>query len=232
MRVLITGGNGQLGGALQRTAPAHFDVNAINSEDCDLTDSAMLRARLVVEAPDVIINAAAFTAGDRAESEEALAAEINSNAVAVMVEALQEHGGRMAHISTDFVFDGESVRAYLPEGEEIDAIALDDRATGLQLQVTAFVCDPAGICGNFGDTLQVFREGEGQYLVQMPGGERRRMWVIWADEGFRTAVVGNPEGTFAWILDRQAKGGADRIRAAREILEFNGYDPRQLKEAS
>ncbi len=124
------------------------------------------------------------------------------------------------------------VRAYLPDGEEIDAVALDDRASGLQLQVTAFVCDPAGICGNFGDTLRVFREGDAKYLVQMPGGDRRRIWVLWVDEGFRTAVVGNPEGTFAWILDRRANGGTDRMRAAREILEFNGYDPRQLKEAS
>ncbi len=115
MRVLITGGNGQLGRALQRTAPAHLDVNAISSEDCDLTDSAMLRARLVVEAPDVIVNAAAYTAVDRAESEEALAAEVNSAAVAVMVEALRENGGRLVHISTDFVFDGESARPYLPE---------------------------------------------------------------------------------------------------------------------
>lgn len=88
MRVLITGANGQLGGALQRTAPAWADVNAIDVEDVDLTDSAMLTARLVVEAPDVIINAAAYTAVDRAESEEVLARAINSVAVATMVEAI------------------------------------------------------------------------------------------------------------------------------------------------
>ncbi len=115
MRVLITGANGQVGTALQRTAPAHFDLNAIGSEDCDLTDSAMLRARLVVEAPDVIVNAAAYTAVDQAESDEAYAAEVNAAAVGVMVQALQESGGRLVHISTDFVFDGESARAYLPE---------------------------------------------------------------------------------------------------------------------
>jgi dTDP-4-dehydrorhamnose reductase len=117
MRVLITGANGQLGGALQRTAPAWADVNAIDVEDVDLTDSAMLTARLVVEAPDVIINAAAYTAVDRAESEEVLARAINSVAVATMVEAMAASGGRVVHVSTDYVFDGASAQPYVTLAE-------------------------------------------------------------------------------------------------------------------
>jgi dTDP-4-dehydrorhamnose reductase len=115
MRVLITGANGQLGTALQRTVPAWADVNAIDVEDVDLTDSAMLTARLVVEAPDLIINAAAYTAVDRAESEEALARAINCEAVATMVAAMASTGGKVIHVSTDYVFDGTSPVAYRPE---------------------------------------------------------------------------------------------------------------------
>ena len=115
MRVLITGAGGQLGRALQATAPAHADINAIDVEDVDLTDEAMLRARLAVEAPDILINAAAYTAVDKAESEEELARKINSDAVRVMVEAMEEQGGKLVHVSTDFVFDGASSRAYRPE---------------------------------------------------------------------------------------------------------------------
>lgn len=114
MRVLITGANGQLGGALQRLAPAWADINAIDVDDCDLTDASMLRARLVVEAPDVIINAAAYTAVDKAESEEELARAINAGAVATMVEAMAESGGTVVHVSTDFVFDGGASAAYPP----------------------------------------------------------------------------------------------------------------------
>lgn len=114
MRVLITGANGQLGGALQRLAPAWADINAIDVDDCDLTDAPMLRARLVVEAPEVIINAAAYTAVDRAESEEELARAINAGAVATMVEAMAETGGKVVHVSTDFVFDGGASTAYAP----------------------------------------------------------------------------------------------------------------------
>ncbi|HSF12904.1 MAG TPA: dTDP-4-dehydrorhamnose reductase, partial [Erythrobacter sp.] len=81
------------------------------------TDSAMLTARLVVEAPDVIINAAAYTAVDKAESEEALARAINSVAVATMVEAMAGTGGRVVHVSTDYVFDGHSAQPYVTLAE-------------------------------------------------------------------------------------------------------------------
>jgi len=54
-------------------------------------------------------------------------------------------------------------------------------------------------------------------------------WVLWVDADYRTAVVGTPSGSFGWILDRSKTGGADRIKAAREILKFNGYDLAQLR---
>lgn len=114
MRILITGAGGQLGGALQRTAPAWADVNAIDVEDVDLTDAAMLTARLVVEAPDIIINAAAYTAVDKAESDEETARAINAVAVATMVAAMGSSGGKVVHVSTDYVFDGTSETAYAP----------------------------------------------------------------------------------------------------------------------
>ena len=114
MRVLITGANGQLGGALQRLVPEWADINAIDVDDCDLTDVPMLRARISVEAPEIIINAAAYTAVDKAEGDEALARAINAEAVAAMVAAMAETGGKVVHVSTDFVFDGESSAAYAP----------------------------------------------------------------------------------------------------------------------
>lgn len=117
MRVLITGAGGQLGGALQRAAPDWADINAIDVEDVDLTDTAMLTARLVVEAPDLIINAAAYTAVDKAEGDEATARAINADAVATMVEAMASTGGRVVHVSTDYVFDGTSPVAYGPDDE-------------------------------------------------------------------------------------------------------------------
>lgn len=115
MNILITGASGQLGTALQQTAPADAEINAIDVEDVDLTDHPMLRARLTVEAPEIIINAAAYTAVDKAESDEETAREINAGAVAIMAEAMQDTGGKLVHVSTDFVFDGKSSRPYRPD---------------------------------------------------------------------------------------------------------------------
>lgn len=60
--------------------------------------------------------------------------------------------------------------------------------------------------------------------VDTPEAKARQVVVIWVDEGFRTAAVGDPAGSFAWVLDRNTQGGADRIEAARQVLAFNGFD--------
>ncbi|MBD3662490.1 lipocalin family protein [Sulfitobacter sp. TSTF-M16] len=121
------------------------------------------------------------------------------------------------------------MRAALPANERIERVRFENRATGLQMQMAQYGCDPGGTCGTISDTLKVEREGVGRYAIDMADGTTRTLWVLWVDESFRTALVGNPEGAFAWILDRQPTGGADRIAAAREILDFNGYDVSQLR---
>ena len=114
MKVLITGSGGQLGGALQRSAPQGTEVTVIDVGDVDLTDVASLQSYLEAQAPDIILNAAAYTAVDKAEGDEATAQAINADAVAVMAKAMDARGGKLVHVSTDFVFDGTSSRAYRP----------------------------------------------------------------------------------------------------------------------
>lgn len=114
MKVLITGAGGQLGRALQASAPAQARVVAIDVADLDLADAAAVTARVRAEQPDLLINAAAYTAVDKAESDEALARAINSDAVEAMAAGLAGSAARLVHVSTDFVFDGTSARAYRP----------------------------------------------------------------------------------------------------------------------
>lgn len=54
-------------------------------------------------------------------------------------------------------------------------------------------------------------------------------WVLWVDADYRTAAIGTPAGSFGWIIDRDKTGGADRIKAARDVLGFNGYDLSRLE---
>ncbi|WP_267166953.1 lipocalin family protein [Sulfitobacter sp. F26169L] len=109
------------------------------------------------------------------------------------------------------------------------AFRMIDTHKGQVMRLGAFVCDPAGVCGDFSEDLPVTRLGKGQFRARMPDGQDRDFWVLWVDEGFRTAVLGNKQGNFGWIVDRSTKGGVDRIKAATEILDFNGYDISKLK---
>lgn len=114
MRVLVTGAGGQLGNALVASAPAGWDCVALGHAECDLANEASIRAAVAQHRPELLINAAAYTAVDRAEGEEALATAINGAAVGILRQALEEHGGRLIHVSTDFVFDGSGSSAYRP----------------------------------------------------------------------------------------------------------------------
>ena len=115
MRVLIAGSGGQLGRALQANAPAGATVIAPPEADFDITDADAV-ARVVAEArPDALINAAAYTAVDKAESEAVLAQRVNVNAVGILAAAARTAGAAFAHVSTDFVFDGTAHTPYPPD---------------------------------------------------------------------------------------------------------------------
>jgi dTDP-4-dehydrorhamnose reductase len=115
MKALVTGAGGQLGQALAAAAPADVQLIALSRAECDLADPISINAAIAAHRPDVLINAAAYTAVDRAESEVDLAMRVNGEAVMVMRRALAKYGGRLVQISTDFVFDGTSNRAYAPD---------------------------------------------------------------------------------------------------------------------
>jgi len=115
MKVLVTGAAGQLGRALAAAPPGGWSVTALARADLDLRDGPAIAARIAAERPDVMINAAAYTAVDRAEGEEDLARRVNADAVAAMAATLVETGGRLVQVSTDFVFDGSVPRALRPD---------------------------------------------------------------------------------------------------------------------
>ena len=68
------------------------------------------------------------------------------------------------------------------------------------MRLGVFVCDGAGVCGDYAEDLPATKKGKGRYSVKMPNGQNREFWVLWVDEGFRTAVLGNKQGDFR--LDR------------------------------
>lgn len=114
MKALITGVNGQLGKALLADAPAGWICVALDRAALDLTDTDAITRMVDAEQPDLVLNAAAYTAVDRAESAPELAHAINACAPEAFSKALG-NAGRLVQVSTDFVFDGARGHAYLPD---------------------------------------------------------------------------------------------------------------------
>ena len=112
-RILLTGGTGQVGGELQKLLQSLGKVIAPRRDVLDLTNPASIRETIRAVNPRWIVNSAAYTAVDRAESEPDLANAINAGAVAVMGDEARRLGAAVLHFSTDYVFDGAATRPYV-----------------------------------------------------------------------------------------------------------------------
>ena len=114
-KVLIVGAGGQLGQELQRTVPADVECIAVGRAELDIADPGAVAAAMETHAPTQVINAAAYTAVDKAESEPEAAAAGNAEGPRLLAESCAEAGARFIHVSTDFVFDGKSSVPYGPD---------------------------------------------------------------------------------------------------------------------
>jgi dTDP-4-dehydrorhamnose reductase len=112
MKVLITGGSGQLGRALVATLPAQATTTCLDRAALDIADQTAVERAVEVAQPDLIINAAAYTAVDKAEADEDNARASNTDAPKFLALAAQKCGACFAHVSTDFVFDGKQSHPY------------------------------------------------------------------------------------------------------------------------
>ncbi len=106
MKILLTGANGQLGSELQATCPEHISLIPTDYTSLDITQPEQVKAALDTHQPDVIINAAAYTAVDKAETDVERAYAINHLAAVTLAQEAHQRGIYLLHISTDFVFDG------------------------------------------------------------------------------------------------------------------------------
>lgn len=112
MRILLTGGTGQLGWELQRTLAPLGELIVPTREEADLRNSSDLRKVLHRNAPDLVINAAAFTDVDRAEEESSLSRRVNAKAPSVLADEAKRLKAKLIHFSTDYVFDGSKRKPY------------------------------------------------------------------------------------------------------------------------
>lgn len=115
MKILLTGKNGQVGFELQRALAPLGEIVAVDQDDCDLADAAAIRDLIRRIKPGLIVNPAAYTAVDKAESDAVTAEAVNAKAPGVIGEEAARLGAWVVHFSTDYVFDGTKREAYVEE---------------------------------------------------------------------------------------------------------------------
>ncbi len=207
MRVLVLGGGGQVATAVGAAVPAQHQVVVKTRAELDISDAVAVARALAESGAQWVVNAAAYTAVDLAEDHQTAAVAVNDTAVGVLAAAAAAAGSRLLHLSTDFVFDGKSNRAYLP-GDPTNPLSvygvsklggerhvLDGAGAGIVLR-TAWVYAAAG--RNFVLTmLRLMREKEQVSVVcdqigtpTWAGGIAAAIW------GFIEADA--PGGVYHW----------------------------------
>jgi dTDP-4-dehydrorhamnose reductase len=113
MKIVLFGRGGQVGRELEQVLPSLGQLAAFGRDEADLERPDAVRALLRRESPDIVVNAAAYTAVDKAESEPERARQINADTVGVMADEMTRLGGWLVHYSTDYVFDGAKPDGYV-----------------------------------------------------------------------------------------------------------------------
>jgi dTDP-4-dehydrorhamnose reductase len=210
MKVIITGAAGQLGQALRRLAPAQLELIATSrsggdgSIPLDLADAQACRALVQEKRPDWLINAGAYTAVDKAESEPELAQAVNAGAPAAFAQALQATGGRLLQVSTDFVFNGAQGSPYRPD-QPVDPLGVYGASKAAGEAAAAELLEAGRLC--ILRTSWVYGPVGKNFLLTMLRliREREQLGVVADQVGCPTATSGLARACWA-VLEHGVSG--------------------------
>lgn len=209
MNILVFGKDGQLGKAFKalfdsQTIPKNIVIQYVGRTECDLSDANALSKLLLKDKPDLIINASAYTAVDKAENDMGMAFAINARAPELMAQYAAEHGATFLHYSTDYVFDGSKSGWYV-ESDERNPLGVygKSKAAGEIAVEEAFASSASGQFAIF-RTSWVYGAG-GNFIRTMLrlAKERDELKVVHDQQGVPTSADWLAKVSLALVLDHQ-----------------------------
>ncbi|WP_353828584.1 dTDP-4-dehydrorhamnose reductase [Agromyces sp. SYSU T0242] len=231
MRVLLTGANGMLGRDL-RAALAGRDVTALARADLDVTDAVAVES--AVAGHDVVLNCAAYTRVDDAETNESLAYSVNATGVELLARACAAHGARLVTVSTDYVFDGAASSPYAEDRPRDPLNAYGrTKAAGEELAIAAhpdgtYVVRTAWLYGahgpNFAQTMLNLAKSKDTWSVVDDQLGQPTWTADLATQIVRLVDSAAPAG----IYHGTNAGQATWFEFARAVLEEAGLDPERI----
>jgi len=242
-RWLVVGSGGMLGQDVVATLTAEGrDVTGLTRRDLDITDGAAVRAAVRAARPDVVVNCAAWTAVDDAETHEDQAYQVNAAGAAHLAEACAAGRGdgqtRLVHISTDYVFSGDARTPYAEHAPAAPRTAYGrsklagEQAVLRLLPSAGYVVRTAWLYGAHGSnfvvsTIRLERERPALDVVDDQRGQ-----PTWTVDVARQVVALVGSGGAAGIFHATSSGEATRYDLAREVFSLLGADPDRVRAAT
>ncbi|MBA0203892.1 dTDP-4-dehydrorhamnose reductase [Pectobacterium aroidearum] len=216
MKVLLTGANGQLGRCFQDRLPSGWQILATDSAELNITDLAQITLAITAFKPDAIVNAAAYTAVDKAESEAELAECINATGPANLANVATQHAIRFVHVSTDYVFDGNASTPYTEESPTNPLSVYGSTKLAGELAVSTTAPDAIIV-----RTAWVFSEYGNNFVKTMLrlGKERDALSIVDDQRGCPT-YAGDIAQAIIDLLQQQAAGGIYHYTGDKEVSWF------------
>ncbi|MBA0198312.1 MULTISPECIES: dTDP-4-dehydrorhamnose reductase [Pectobacterium] len=203
MKILLTGANGQLGRCFQDRLPAEWEILATDTAELDITEIEYVEQTVKQFKPDAIVNAAAYTAVDKAESEPELAAKINVTGPENLAIVTSKQGIRLVHVSTDYVFDGNATEPY-SEDSATNPLSVYGKTKLAGEQAVAKISSEAIIVR----TAWVFSEYGNNFVKTMLrlGKERDTLSIVNDQRGCPT-YAGDLAQAIISLLEKNVEGG-------------------------
>lgn len=221
MKILLFGSQGQVGSELTQVLPQQGELIAIDRSKVDLSKDQQIRDCIQQTQPDIIVNSAAYTAVDKAESEPLLAKQINATAPQIMAEESNQINAKLIHISTDYVFDGKSNTPYL-ETNPTNPLGIygESKLSGEQniqaLSDNYLILRTAWVYGCY---------GKGNFVKTMlrVGKEREQLNVVIDQIGCPTYAA-NIAQTIAQLIEQYGKENQQSIYHYTNLGVCSWYD--------
>ncbi|MBN3163325.1 dTDP-4-dehydrorhamnose reductase [Pectobacterium brasiliense] len=213
MKILLTGANGQLGRCFQDRLPAEWEILATDTAELDITEIEHVEQTVKQFKPDAIVNAAAYTAVDKAESEPELAAKINVTGPENLAIVTSKQGIRLVHVSTDYVFDGNATEPY-SEDSATNPLSVYGKTKLAGEQAVAKISSEAIIVR----TAWVFSEYGNNFVKTMLrlGKERDTLSIVNDQRGCPT-YAGDLAQAIISLLEKNAEGGIYHYCGDKEV---------------
>ncbi|AYM89680.1 dTDP-4-dehydrorhamnose reductase [Serratia sp. 3ACOL1] len=213
MKVLLTGSKGQLGSCFQDRLPTGWELWATDSDVLDITDLSAVKAAVAEFKPNIIVNAAAYTAVDKAETEYELAASINKTGPENLALAAKDVDARLVHVSTDYVFDGTATTPYT-ETDVTNPLGVYGQ-TKLDGEIAVATVQPEAIIIR---TAWVFSEYGNNFVKTMLrlAKDRDTLGIV-ADQRGCPTYAGDIAQAIITLVQKNANGGIYHFGGDKEV---------------